>query len=107
MSIRSIPFGAAVLLLGLLASTAPADQILITSFDFSGYAAMKANLESDGHTVDIVDSRRAIALLSWRSIASDRASQNPNCPRRATRRGWAPLATTGSRASTERACKLR
>jgi len=36
---------------------AQADRILITKFDFTGYAAMEANLEADGHTVDVVDAR--------------------------------------------------
>lgn len=43
----------------LLAASAPARgaSILITQFEYSGYAEMKANLEAAGHTVDIVDAR--------------------------------------------------
>lgn len=35
--------------------SANAGKILLTQFQYSGYAEMKANLEADGHTVDIVD----------------------------------------------------
>jgi len=35
--------------------TANAGKILLTQFDYAGYADMKANLEADGHVVDIVD----------------------------------------------------
>lgn len=49
-----------VLVLGAFACTsqvASAGTILLTQFDYSGYTEMKANLEADGHTVNIVDAR--------------------------------------------------
>ncbi|MCJ8294691.1 MAG: PEP-CTERM sorting domain-containing protein [Colwellia sp.] len=48
--------------------SANAGKILLTQFDHTGYADMKANLEADGHTVDIVNAKiggsLAIALTA-------------------------------------------
>jgi hypothetical protein len=51
------------LLLGF-AVHAQAGNILLTQFDFSGYNEMEANLEADGHTVDIVDARSGGAVAT-------------------------------------------
>ncbi|NDY73094.1 hypothetical protein DO021_15540 [Desulfobacter hydrogenophilus] len=40
-----------------LVGTAHADHILLTQFDYDGYIQMENNLESDGHTVDIVNAK--------------------------------------------------
>lgn len=55
-----------VLLLGVCMTciTARADVILLTQFDYDGYLAMEANLEADGHTVDIVDARTGGSVAS-------------------------------------------
>jgi hypothetical protein len=37
--------------------SANAGNILLTQFDYTGYQAMKTNLEADGHTVDIVNAK--------------------------------------------------
>jgi hypothetical protein len=47
----------AVLASALISSSVTAGNILLTQFDFSGYADMKANLEADGHTVDIINAK--------------------------------------------------
>lgn len=43
--------------LAISSISAQAGSILLTQFDYSGYTDMKSNLESSGHTVDIVDAR--------------------------------------------------
>jgi hypothetical protein len=48
----------------ILSSQALAGSILLTQFDYDGYAAMKANLEADGNTVDIVDVRSGGTLAT-------------------------------------------
>lgn len=47
--------GVVTLLLLSISGLGQAAEILITKFDFTGYAAMEANLEADGHMVDVVD----------------------------------------------------
>ncbi len=53
-----------VALICALGGTAQADNILLTQFHYSGYAKIKANLESNGHTVDIVDSTTGGSLAT-------------------------------------------
>lgn len=41
----------------VVSSSVNAGNILLTEFEYSGYQAMKANLEADGHTVDIINAK--------------------------------------------------
>jgi hypothetical protein len=41
----------------VISSSVNAGNILLTEFDYTGYQDMKANLEADGHTVDIVNAK--------------------------------------------------
>lgn len=54
----------AIPILFAIATNANAGTILLTQFDYSGYTTMAANLEVDGHTVDIVDARSGGSVAS-------------------------------------------
>lgn len=56
---------AGIVSLALLGATgANAASILLTEFDFDGYSQLAANLEAQGHTVDVVNARTGGAVAS-------------------------------------------
>lgn len=53
-----------LILFALTANSAFASRILITQFDYSGYTDMQSNLQTLGHTVDVVDVRSGGTLAT-------------------------------------------